>query len=61
MDVQQLRDEIVELDSKAESLVAQLNETLQLIKLKRDMLYKIECGETVRVKPDATGHYQTAN
>jgi hypothetical protein len=57
MDTQELKKEIAELDSKAETLVARLNETLQLIKLKREMLYRIEFSPTVKVKPDAPPQY----
>ncbi len=53
MHTQRLREEIAELDSRAETLVVQLNETLQQIKLKREMLYRLESGEEV--------HYQAAD
>ena len=47
-DTQRLREEIAELDSKLEALVGQLNETLQQIKLKKEMLYRSESSEAAR-------------
>jgi hypothetical protein len=49
MDAQKLRDEIAELEHQVETLVARLNEALQQIKLKKDLLRRIEAGPDARM------------
>ena len=48
MDAQKLRDEIAELELQVETLVARLNEALQQIKFKKDLVRRIEAGPDVR-------------
>ncbi len=49
MDAQKLRDEIAELELQVDALVARLNEALQQIKLKKDLLRRLESGPDARM------------